>query len=226
MQPYLFPYLGYWELIKAVDKFLILDDVHYIKQGWINRNRIIVNGAPSWLTIPIKNQSSHKKIHDLEIVADPAWRKKSINSIYLSYKASPYFDEIFPIISKILSCNTENLSCLLRFQIEEIGKLLGLNAEILPTARMYATQSARGQDRVIGLCEMLQANTYINLPGGELLYKKEDFSTKGLELKFVSPRQIVYHQPRTDEFIPNLSIVDVLMNIGKDGVISHLKESS
>ena len=107
MQPYFFPYVGYWQLLNAVDRFVVYDDVNYIKGGWINRNRILINGKPSYITIPLNRASPNNLICDLTLQTSPVWRRKMIKSIENTYRKAPYFDEIFPTIEK--SINYEGL---------------------------------------------------------------------------------------------------------------------
>src|ERR1051325_10810193 len=110
MQPYLFPYIGYFQLINAADKFVILDDVNYINCGWINRNRILINGIDKLFTLPLKDASQNKSINAIEILADNPLKDKLLKTLELSYKKAPYFQVVFPLIQKIILNEERNLS--------------------------------------------------------------------------------------------------------------------
>ena len=98
MQPYFFPYLGYWQLMNIVDKFVIYDDVNYIKRGWINRNRILVEGKPFYIHVPVMKASQNKIINEMEVFVDSSLRKKELKTIELAYKKAPFFDSVYPLI--------------------------------------------------------------------------------------------------------------------------------
>lgn len=223
MQPYFFPYIGYWQLIQAVDRFVILDDVTYIKQGWVNRNRILVNGSPLWWTLPIQKASSNRRIDELEIVRDPNVRRKLLQTVYLSYKSAPHFSLVFPVLEKILMSDIHGLSSLLRFQMVEICRLLNIDTELVDVAHVPNSEPLTGQDRVLALCKAMNADVYVNLPGGRNLYSAERFESSETHLRFIVPDAQPYKQHRTRDFIPHMSIIDVLMHIGPDAVAGRLK---
>ena len=107
MQPYFFPYIGYWQLIKAVDKFIIFDDVNYINRGWINRNRILFNGSSRYFNIRIHKASQNKLINELEIIRD---ENKSLELLHMAYRNAPYYQETRELVKNILSFKNDNLS--------------------------------------------------------------------------------------------------------------------
>ena len=102
MQPYIFPYIGYFQLIKAVDKFVLYDDVNFINRGWINRNRILVNGQDSMFTIPLKDASQNKLINEIDVNWDNNWKGKFLKTIEQAYKKAPFYEKILPIIEKTI----------------------------------------------------------------------------------------------------------------------------
>lgn len=217
MQPYFFPYLGYWQLIEAVDHFILYDDVNFINRGWINRNQILVNGAASFINLPIKKASQNKKIIDLEVVEESNWRLKLLKTITLSYKKSPYFSEVYPIIESLILSNEGNLAKFLFHSIKTISNYLEIKTHLVLSSEIFNNQQLKGQDRILDCCRIMNATTYINLPGGRHLYDKADFNKQGIDLFFLTTQKHKYSQNSKD-FIANLSILDVLMQNSKDSV--------
>lgn len=207
MQPYFFPYIGYWQLINAVDKFVIYDDVSYIKQGWINRNKIIINGESRYITLPLVKASSNKKINEIKIASDGS---KLIKTIEMNYKKAPYFNKVMPIIADILDSEERNLSDYLINSIKMILDYLKIERKLYVSSELAYGHEFNGQDRVLEICEKFKAIHYINPIGGQSLYSKELFKENGIELSFLKPDTVQYPQFE-EEFIPNLSIIDILM---------------
>jgi len=207
MQPYLFPYIGYFQLIKAVDTFVIYDDVNFIKQGWINRNRILLNGRDFMFNIMLKGASSFKKINEIDVRDN---NQKLITTIEQSYRKAPYFSEAYPVISNILLNKEPNLARYLSNSLSVIIEYLGIQVSILISSKIEKDASLKGDDKVINICNQLKATNYINAIGGQELYSKKKFSENGLILNFIRTKPIVYKQFK-DPFIPWLSIIDVMM---------------
>ena len=137
MQPYFLPYIGYWQLIQAVDKLVLLDDVNYIIRGWINRNRISVNGEPYWMTLPLVAASRNRLISDIDLLPDDGWKNRLIRKVEDSYKAESSFPETMQAFSELMECAQGNLSVYLAASTKRICGLLGLAAEIIPTSRIF-----------------------------------------------------------------------------------------
>lgn len=209
MQPYLFPYIGYYQLIKAVDTFVIYDDVNYIKQGWINRNRILVNGIENMFSIPLKGgPSQSKKINEMEFLDNTII--KLLRTIEQSYKKSPYFSEVYPLITNILTYEESNMAKFLRYSLNMVMEHLEINTRVLVSSEIEKNNSLKGADKGIDICKQLKATNYINAIGGQELYSKEIFAENGLILNFIETKPIVYPQFK-NQFIPWLSIIDVMM---------------
>ncbi|MFT5214586.1 MAG: hypothetical protein ACI9WV_002317, partial [Patiriisocius sp.] len=109
MQPYLFPYIGYFQMINAVDHFVFYDDVNFINRGWINRNRILVNGKDTFITVPLIKASQNKKINEINLFFDEKMKKKMILTIELAYKKAPYYNQVIEIIKKIVNADISNI---------------------------------------------------------------------------------------------------------------------
>lgn len=209
MQPYLFPYIGYFQLIDAVDRFIIYDDVNYINRGWINRNRILINGKASYFTIPLNKASQNRLISEISILERELWRKKFLRTIELTYGKAPQFNNVFPLIEEITAFPTDNLADFLVKTLELMTDFLGIKTELVRSSTLY-DKRLKGAERIIDICKQEKASAYINAPGGIELYDKNEFAKHSIDLKFIEPDIIVYSQ-FNDEFISHLSIIDILM---------------
>ena len=223
MQPYFFPYIGYWQLIHAVDRFVIYDDVNYIKGGWINRNRILINGEPTYITVPLHQPSPYKRICDIALQTSPIWRDKLVRMIEMTYRKSPCFTEVLPIIEKIIRHESDNLSNYLAHQLQTLAAFMGIKTEFVVTSLSYENNHLSSQERVLDICKREGATTYINPQGGQTLYDTETFHNAGIDLRFIVMRPLSYKQ-RATSFVPYLSIIDALMEIGPVGIRHHLDE--
>jgi hypothetical protein len=220
MQPYIFPYLGYYQLIHCVDKFIFYDDVNFIKNGWINRNNILVNGQKHLFSIPLKAQSSYKKILEIEIDKSKKWSEKLLNTIYISYKKAVHFDEIYKLIEPIFSNNNySSISEISKESVVQICEYLDIETELVVSSELYNNAHLSGSERIIDLCLNENANCYVNPIGGKVLYSKTNFASNNIELSFLVPSLRDYNQ-FVPNFLPGLSIIDVLMFNSK----LHIKE--
>ena len=221
MQPYFFPYIGYWQLIHAVDRFVIYDDVNYIKGGWINRNRIPINGEPAYITAPLQQPSPHKRICDTALQPSPAWRDKLVKTLEITYRNAPYFAEIFPLVARLIRHDANNLADYLAHQLQTLAAFMGIQTEFVVSSRRYGNQHLSGQARVLDICKQEAADVYINPQGGQALYDAETFRRADIGLRFITMRPLPYTQ-RSGTFTPCLSIIDALMEIGTVDMKHHL----
>lgn len=209
MQPYFFPYIGYFQLINTVDKFIFYDDVNYIKNGWINRNKIIINNNPQYITITIKNASSFKLIKDIEFIDN---REKIKKTIFYSYKKAPFFEKVWPIIEDCLSFKTKYISELNIYSIKRICEYLEIKTIFeISSEKYYETSVLRKEKRLIEICKLNNANIYINPIGGQKIYNKETFLNEGINLYFIKTKKINYFRLNNMSNKENLSITDLLM---------------
>lgn len=221
MQPYFLPYIGYWQLIHAVDRFVIYDDVNYIKGGWVNRNRILINGEPAYVTVPLYKSSPYKRICDIALQPGIAWRDKLVKMIVNTYRRALCFEEVFPVVEGIIREEAQNLSEYLARQLQRLSMFMGIKTEFVMSSRCYENDNLVGQSRVLDICKREAATTYINLQGGRALYDTATFHNAGVDLCFIAMRPLVYKQ-RTPGFVPSLSIIDALMELGPIHVRRHL----
>jgi hypothetical protein len=220
MQPYFFPYLGYWQLISAADTFVIYDDVNYIKQGWINRNTIIGNDSNHLISLQLIGASSFKLINEVTVGNNS---QKILKTVEQTYKKAPYFESVFPLIQEILQNKEENLARFLTFSITKLCAYLEIETNIVVSSELIKNNDLKGQDKVLNICEVLHAKQYVNAIGGQELYQKEAFYQQNIELLFVKNKSTDYQQFQSP-FMPNLSIIDVLMFNDKEQIKQYLTE--
>ena len=213
MQPYFFPYLGYWQLMNAVDQYVIYDDVNYIKGGWINRNRILVNGKANFFHLPMKEKSPNKLINELTWDRDERKITKLLRTIEFAYKKAPQFRKVMPLIEKIFSFDSDKLAPFLINQLEAVKNFLEIETKFIVSSEIPKDNSLKGQDKLLAICEMLGASEYYNAFGGTELYSHEDFATRNIDLKFLKslPPPVTEYRQFKNEFVPDLSIIDVMM---------------
>jgi len=207
MQPYLFPYLGYFQLIKAVDEYVIYDDIQFIKGGWINRNNILVQDKPNLFTIGLVQASPNKLINEISYHDEFGKLQKTLA---MAYARAPHKDAVMNLIERVLTYPDKNLAHFNGNSIQQIATYLGLNTKFIYSSSLSKDNALKAQDKVIAICKELGAEQYLNAIGGKELYDPRDFANNGIELKFLQTKPIVYKQLK-DEYVPGLSIIDVMM---------------
>jgi hypothetical protein len=211
MQPYFFPYIGYFQLIAAVDVFVVYDDVQYIKNGWINRNQILLNKRASWITLPVERGHLHDNINQRHFVNYKQACVKILNQLYAAYRKAPCFREANSLIESLLMLKGDNVAGTLKRQLEELSRCLDFSTKFINSADLKQPEAALdGQDRVIEICRAMKASEYYNAIGGIPLYDPAAFAQSGITLRFLQPRHTTYKQ-FDHPFVPNLSLIDVLM---------------
>lgn len=211
MQPYIFPYIGYFQLIKSSDKFVIYDNIKYTKRGWINRNRILVNGAVKYFTISLKKGSDFLEIRE-RYLSDKSdiGIKKILMQISNSYRNAPFYKEIFPFIEKIFLYESKNLFEYIFNSVKEVCNLLDIKTEMIVSSEIQMDHSLKSESRVIEINKKLNSDTYINPIGGLELYSRKNFDKESIKLKFIKSHPVKYNQ-FDNKFMDSLSIIDVLM---------------
>lgn len=223
MQPYFVPYIGYWQLMNAVDKYVIYDDVNFIKGGWINRNRILVNGQPKYFNIPMIGASPFKLINEIGVNNDLQLINKNLRIIEAAYKKAPYYKDVYPIVEEILKCGKTDIAGYIEESFEVINKYLGISTELIVSSNLKKDCSLKGQDKVLQICGSLGATEYYNAVGGQELYSFDAFEKHGIKLKFLNTKEIIYDQ-FGQTFQPNLSIIDVMMFNSVEEIMTYLNE--
>lgn len=221
MQPYFLPYLGYFQLLAAVDKFVVYDNVEYTKKGWINRNRMLRNGEPVVFTIPLAKGSDHLDVRD-RAIADSFDPAKLSNQFAGAYRKAPHFEKVMPLIDDMLRYEDRNLFAFIWNSIKVCADYMGISTSLLVSSEVERQDGLRGAERVIAICQQLGAERYTNPIGGLDLYSPKEFSARGIELRFLRSRAEAYPQTGAT-FQPYLSIIDVMMFNARDRISAMLK---
>jgi hypothetical protein len=223
MQPYFLPYLGYWQLLAAVDRFVVYDNVKYTKKGWINRNRFLQNGGPEYFTVPIKGGSDAATIAERELAGDFD-RDKLLRSLAAAYRKAPRFAAVFPVVEQIVQARAANLFEYLHHSLVTMAAFLEIDTPMVISSTIAIDHNLQAGNKVLALCRALGADRYLNPIGGQELYSGETFAAAGVTLNFLQSRPFEYSQ-FGGPFVPGLSILDVLMFNDQPAVRRLLKEA-
>ncbi len=213
MQPYFLPYIGYFQLVKSVDIFVFYDDVNFIKQGWVNRNKVLVGGKELLFTMPLKDASSFVTIKDTQVnkILFQKWKLKFLRTLEQSYKKAAFFESVYPLIEDILKNDFISISDYCCVSVQKIANYLGLETKfILSSVEYHDTVELEREKRLKEIIKRNQSSHYINPIGGQELYKKASFEESGIKLDFIKSKPISYKQ-FDNEYVPWLSIIDILM---------------
>ena len=222
MQPYFFPSISYFRLINAVDLFVFLDDVTFIKKGWINRNKILLNGKSHYININCKSLSQNKKINEIKIDFNKKEISKKLKTLYQAYKNAPYFNDVYPLLEESLLFETEYLSIYTSNTVMQTIKFLGIEKNFKYSSKDFEnTLGLQGEERIIDICKKSKTETYINAEGGKNLYYKERFDRENIKLNFLESQYPEYKQ-FDHEFISMLSIIDILVFNSKEVICDFL----
>lgn len=220
MQPYLFPYIGYFQLINIVDKYIIYDDVNYIKGGWVNRNNILLNGMKHQFSIMLDKASVNKHFNEIFIKDD---FKKFKETLRHAYSKAPYYNSVINLIEQIINYDDYILSNFVHNMINVICNYLDIETTTILSSSIEKNNQLKGEDKVIEICKQLGASKYYNAIGGIELYNKDTFKVNGIDLFFINTLPYRYNQNlKNDSFVSNLSIIDVLMFNNKEEIHSLL----
>ncbi len=222
MQPYFLPYIGYFQLLNAVDKYVIYDNIQFTKKGWINRNRILQNGKDALITIPVEKDSDYLDVCQRSI-SSGFDKRKLLNQIKESYRKAPYFNDVIPLIEEIINYEDSNLFNYIYHSIVNICGYLKIDTELIVSSTIDIDHSLKGQEKVIAICKALGATEYYNAIGGQELYSVADFRKENIQLNFVSSNLVEYKQ-FANEFVPWLSILDVMMFNSVDETVGMLEK--
>lgn len=213
MQPYVFPYLGYYQLAHCADHFVFYDDVQFIKRGWINRNRISQKGKDTLFTLPVQGGSQQVRICDVTNTADDKWIRKFSTQLQHEYTKAPYFAEVRDLVLGCLEQGkNQPISELAALSVTAVMERLGLDFQTTRSSQSFAeTVELKRADRLIAITQALGGSHYVNLPGGMTLYSTQEFAKQGVDLRFIFEKTTRYKQ-FDYEFLPKLSIIDVMMH--------------
>ncbi|BAO55410.1 WbqC family protein [Nonlabens marinus] len=223
MQPYTYPYLGYFQLIKSVDTFIFFDDVQFIRRGFINRNSILINERAHSFTIPLEKGSREDLITETFVHKDMygIWKAKFLKSLELNYKKASQFEPVYVMVENLLNREFTDIASLAKNSILSICNYLNLERNFIDSSSLNYNRSGNGEDKILDICSLLNASTYINPFNGMDLYDDEKFREKGVELLFIKPKLQEYDQG-TSSFEKHLSVIDALMWMTPEKILMHL----
>jgi len=208
--------------MNAVDEFVLYDNVEYTKKGWINRNRILVDGKDSYITLPLKKDSDYLDVRD-RYLAD-GWlseRHKILSRVSASYRKAPHYGTVFPLVEECVSFRENNLFAFILHSLQQVNAYLDIKTPILISSSISMDHKLKSETRVIEICKARKAKSYLNPIGGVQLYSKEHFNEQGIDLCFLKTTDFSYKQFDHD-FIPYLSILDVMMFNSKEEINGFL----
>lgn len=216
-QPYFIPYIGYWQLMKAADVYVIADDAQYMRHAWVNRNRILTNKTSQTLFTLELVKASHAEPINHRYISEQYNAEKKLSVLRNAYGKAPYFQEGMALMTQILNCPERNLAQYLLHSIGCIRDYLGITTPMYRQSELNLNPEHRCEEMVYEVCHKLGADTYYNAIGGQALYSKEEFAKQGINLGFLQTGDIRYRQ-FGDGFIPSLSILDVMMFNSKEAI--------
>lgn len=207
MQPYFMPYIGYWQLMNAVDTYVVYDDVNYIKGGWVARNNILMNSQSYMFCVTLNGASPNKLFNEITIRDNFVKFRKMLQSCY---SHAPYYSEVKCIMENIYNCDDRSLGKFMLNSFNVVLNYVGIKRKVILSSTLEKDNSLHGASKVIAICKELGASKYYNAIGGQSLYDKNEFKDNGIELKFLKPELVPYKQFKND-FVAGLSIIDVMM---------------
>ncbi|WP_031428571.1 WbqC family protein [Flavimarina sp. Hel_I_48] len=225
MQPYIFPYVGYFQLIQAVDTFVFFDDVQFKRRSYITRNSILINDKANTFSIPVQKANRDANINEIALHEETfnSWAEKFLKSLHHAYAKAPYFESVFKLIQGVFKEGSADIASLTKRSIQKTCQYLNLKTEFKSSASIPYEKSGDGQDKILSICGFLEANTYINAINGRDLYNSEAFEKKGTNLLFLEPNVAKYEQFSAN-FTSHLSIIDMMMFLSPQEIAAHLKQ--
>jgi hypothetical protein len=210
MQPYFFPYIGYFQLMAACDLFVVYDDVQFIKGGWLNRNRILVNGSPEWITLPVASAPHTLCIRDRSYLLHDRSAVRLPARIASAYRRAPFVERTMRLVEEILCFPDANVAMFNTHLLRRVASHLGIFTPVALSSQIPKTCLLSKEERVLAICRAVGATSYVNAIGGRPLYSQRAFSQASIELKFLSCEAMPYAQ-LGEEHVPSLSVIDLLM---------------
>jgi hypothetical protein len=227
MQPYIFPYIGYMNLVQSTDFFVFYDDVNFRKKGWINRNQFILNRGRYTFTLPIEQISQNKCIKESLVFDLSSFKKKFIHQLNLSYKKAPFLHPTLEYVERVLDHESRSFGLIASKSIIHFFEYLGIKKEFIFSSESFSSNKKLGRtERIIDITKKCNCKNYINVIGGRDLYSTAEFSDSGINLKFIIPIICNYRQVNANPFIDKLSIIDLMMNLPPNEIKLHLDSYS
>ena len=218
MQPYMFPFAGYYQLVEAVDTFVFYDDVDFITRGWINRNNLLVQGEKHLFTVPVKKASQNRRINETDVDTNGKWLKKFFKTLRHVYGQHPFYKMTQNLVEQVFDELPCSIAHLASESVVCVTEEIEIETSFLWSSDLNISTDLGKAERLIAICKELDAISYVNAIGGKGLYDKSYFKNQGVDLLFLKPNLRRYQQHQTDQFVPGLSILDVLMNVKSNQV--------
>ena len=223
MQPYLFPYIGYLNLVWASESFVFYDDVNFIKKGWINRNIVMMDGLKFPFSIPLVKPSQNKLIKDTLILDLESFKSKFVKQIYYAYKGSKYFETGMEYVESTLKEDFCSIAELAQYSVTNFFSMIRVEKVFYSSSISFPNIGGLNRsDRLIQITKQLGSNCYLNSIGGINLYSGEYFQSHNIALSFLMPKIRPYSQHKNLDFLPGLSLIDIIMNLCSDEIVEHL----
>lgn len=213
MQPYFFPYIGYFQLIAACDKYIFFDTPQFERRSWMNRNRIInVAEGSTYISVPVVKAPQKTAICDMHINNSTNWREKLLAQLEVYKKRAPYYRETMEIVRSVIARETDSLVKMNVASVIEPCKYVGIDTDwsILTQMGLSIRQDCKADEWCLEISKAMGAEDYINPPGGQSFYDREKYAAEGVRLHFIHPELLPYEQG-VGRFEPGLSIIDVMM---------------
>lgn len=220
MQPYFFPYVGTYQLAQAVDEFVFFDDVNFIKKGYIHRNAVLLDGQAHPFTVPVQDASQNRPICDHHYTGD--WQP-FLNLLHRAYRRAPCFDAGYALVEAVAKHGDDNVARKNALSFVRVFEYLGLEKTWSVASAHALPTEIRGPRRILALCRALGATAYVNASGGRTLYEAGDFEREGVDLRFLASQTDAYPQ-LGHAFVPNLSMIDLLMHLRPAEVTARLMQ--
>jgi len=220
MQPYFMPYLGYFQLARSCDHFVFLDDVNFIRRGFINRNRILLDGKPFAFSLPVIRASQNRPINRHSFTGA---MELFLEQLRHAYRRAPFYGPVFRLVESLCLEPDMNVARKAAASVAAVFAYLGLPLNY-SFASSHPAEGLGGECRILDICRRYDATAYHNAPGGRHLYDVAAFRAAGVCLRFVKGSFPAYGQPGAETFVPGLSIIDVLMNNAPERVSRMLDD--
>lgn len=223
MQPYVFPYIGYFNLLNSCDVFVLYDDVKFKKRGCINRNRLFKSNRDFMFSVLLASQSQNLAINEVKLAKFERFKRKFLRTIEQIYSKANYFEFGFEYVSEVLNKEFTTIAELASCSVEVAKEWLGLQCEIVSSSKKFAaTKVFERTQRIISIAKIMGCTRYVNSVNGSFLYDKNEFLMKGIDLKFIKPTLLPYRKISDMSFHAGLSIIDLMMNLSVEEIEEHL----
>lgn len=214
MQPYFFPYPGYFSLIKATNKWIVFDTPQYANYSWMNRNRIINCNDDNWMyfIVPLKKRPLRTSINSIVIQNEVNWKEKIISQLGYYKKHAPYYNHVVEFLRETLTSEFVKLSDLNIHTLKATCKYIGIdfNYEIYSEMNLQIEDIHAPDEWGLNICKAMGVSKFINPERGQNFIDRQKYLNEKVDIKFLEYRYPDYDQ-KMEEFIPGLSIIDAMM---------------